>query len=190
MGQSGVPLKSSRYPYSVIPGHPLAHADGRVRIHRAVLYDAIGPGAHPCHWCGDLLTWKENLVVDHIDADTWNNDPSNLVPSCSSCNSRRATYVRGGRGGNASKTHCKNGHEFTEENTYWRKNRATKSGRSRQCKQCGRDRARARQEALPRRTELTVPLRGLTVANLRDFVSQTTHLAGDTPVFTSYREDS
>lgn len=130
MGQSGVPLKSSRYPYSVIPGHPLAHADGRVRIHRAVLYDAIGPGAHPCHWCGDLLTWKENLVVDHLDGDTWNNDISNLVASCPPCNRKRAP-----RRPPRKATHCTHGHEFTPENTYVRPD-----GTGRQCRACARRR--------------------------------------------------
>lgn len=31
--------------------HPLA-IGGTVFEHRAVLYDSIGPGEHPCHWCG------------------------------------------------------------------------------------------------------------------------------------------
>src|SRR5689334_2898842 len=31
--------------------HPLADGQGRVSLYRCVLYDKIGPGTHPCHWC-------------------------------------------------------------------------------------------------------------------------------------------
>lgn len=38
--------------------HPLVTNDrGQITEHRVVLYDAIGPGPHPCHWCGKLLDW-------------------------------------------------------------------------------------------------------------------------------------
>ncbi len=44
------------------------------------------------------------------------------------------------RNGNSGKTHCKWGHEFTEANTWW-----YPDGRGRQCKQCWKDKAAARQ---------------------------------------------
>lgn len=44
--------------------------------------------------------------------------------------------------GPGPRTHCINGHEFTEENTYWRPD-----GGGRQCRQCTRDRARVRNAA-------------------------------------------
>lgn len=71
--------------------HPLAHR-GNVAEHRKVLYDKIGPGPHPCHWkCGKILQWDRwHLVSDHLDGDTFNNNPDNLVPSCQGCNMRRA----------------------------------------------------------------------------------------------------
>lgn len=80
------------------PDHPLADVTGRVLEHRAVLYDTIGPGPHSCHWCGTELYWHRRptehpssaLCVDHIDENKLNNDPTNLVPSCLGCNSRRA----------------------------------------------------------------------------------------------------
>lgn len=80
-------------------GHPLADSQGRVLVHRVTLYDKIGPGEHPCHWCGSFVRWDDrpvehpdsSLCVDHLDADRANNDPANLVPSCLACNSRRAT---------------------------------------------------------------------------------------------------
>ncbi|QAY13973.1 HNH endonuclease [Mycobacterium phage Colt] len=73
--------------------HPLrkidAHVGRRVAEHRIVLYDKIGPGTHPCHWCGKPVTWGEGLQTDHVDWDRLNNTPDNLVPSCRPCNFNR-----------------------------------------------------------------------------------------------------
>lgn len=77
-------------------GHVLAGATGQVFEHRLVLFERIGPGWHTCHWCGCPVMWavkhyqwEAALVVDHLDDDGFNNDPSNLVPSCKPCNRRR-----------------------------------------------------------------------------------------------------
>jgi hypothetical protein len=75
------------------PGHPLARKD-RALLHRIVLWDRIGPGPHPCNWCGRSVDWSygltgDVLVADHLDHDTANNDSANLVPSCHPCNSAR-----------------------------------------------------------------------------------------------------
>lgn len=71
-------------------GHPLAHSNGHVFGHRLALYEAIGPGDHPCYWCGRVLSWASgDLTADHLDWDRLNNDPSNLVPSCLACNGQR-----------------------------------------------------------------------------------------------------
>lgn len=78
------------------PEHPLASPQGKVLEHRVVLYDKIGPGKHPCHWCGKTLDWAAHrhapdaLTTDHLDTHTDNNDVSNLVPACLPCNSGRA----------------------------------------------------------------------------------------------------
>lgn len=74
-----------------VHGHPLADRWGHVLEHRKVLYDKIGPGAHPCHWCGASVTWDSgySLTTDHVDFDRSNNDPANLVPSCNPCNAAR-----------------------------------------------------------------------------------------------------
>lgn len=82
------------------PGHPIvASPQGWVRKHRVVLYDAIGPGWHSCHVCGMQVSWdlaypehRNALVVDHIDEDKSNNDPSNLAPSCAVCNIQRSSH--------------------------------------------------------------------------------------------------
>jgi hypothetical protein len=69
-------------------GHPLADRHGQVAEHRKVLYDAIGPGPHPCHWCGTGRDWGglNGINVDHLDNDKLNNDVINLAVSCCGCN--------------------------------------------------------------------------------------------------------
>jgi len=75
----------------------LSHKMGWVYEHRLVLINKIGTGKHPCHWCGKIVDFslrypksRDALVVDHLDDVKANNDPDNLVPSCSSCNARRS----------------------------------------------------------------------------------------------------
>lgn len=76
-------------------GHPIAPPSGTVAVARLVLYDKIGPGRHPCHWCGDPIEWLTGqsqpgaIFADHVDFDPANDDPSNLVPSCNVCNAHR-----------------------------------------------------------------------------------------------------
>jgi hypothetical protein len=87
--------RGRRYRTRLAPEHSLAMANGKVYVHRAVLYDDIGPRAHPCHWCGTTLLWKadaddQRLTVDHLNDDGADNRPENLVPSCRSCNIGRA----------------------------------------------------------------------------------------------------
>src|ERR1035437_7343097 len=84
----------ARYIELPMPGHPLAGAtSGRVQAHRLTLFDKIGDGWHSCHWCGKFVKWTNKgvhvpdaLIVDHLDADIFNNGEDNLVPSCSHCN--------------------------------------------------------------------------------------------------------
>lgn len=58
---------------------------------------------------------------------------------CDLCKARKADYMRSYHGSsgaaNSEKTHCKNGHEFTPQNTYLRPTGG------RQCKRCRADRA-------------------------------------------------
>ncbi len=80
-------------------GHPLADKKGRVYEHRAVLYAVIGPEDHPCHWCGETLSWfaeerKRRIVVDHLNHERSDNDPANVVPSCGPCNTSRERQSR------------------------------------------------------------------------------------------------
>lgn len=88
------------YGYRVIknPEHPLAVAQGKLLEHRAILFDAIGDGEHPCHWCGAILSWRgaasARINVDHIDHDKLNNELANLVASCLYCNTKRRAVPR------------------------------------------------------------------------------------------------
>lgn len=120
-------LTPGGYEMTYEPEHPMAKSR-RVLVHRKVLYDAIGPGSHPCHHCGREVTWglkskRQRLEVDHLDGDRRNNDLSNLVPSCNTCNDGQAKRRR---------THCQHGHEYTPENTYIRANG------NRVCRECAR----------------------------------------------------
>lgn len=80
------------------PSHALATKNGYVAEARKVLYDKIGPGHHPCHWCNQTVIWRvstrhvkfaDALVVDHLNWDWRDSSPDNLVPSCQSCNGPR-----------------------------------------------------------------------------------------------------
>jgi hypothetical protein len=104
--------------------------------HRTVLRAVIGEEPHPCHWCNRTLTWGVDLCVDHLDFNPLNNDPRNLVPSCSPCNTRRSAAVR------PPVTHCKYGHAFTPENTY-----VNPAKGQRVCRTCSREYKREWQRA-------------------------------------------
>jgi hypothetical protein len=82
-------------------GHPIAPAGGLVAEARFVLYEKVGPGPHPCHWCGKVVPWvvgqkgnvDECIVADHLNADPLNDSPENLVVSCGRCNRTRGARV-------------------------------------------------------------------------------------------------
>lgn len=93
--------KSGSYSFvKVAESHPLRRKSPQISEHRFVLYEKIGAGPHSCHHCGSMLEWKFGnvagaLFVDHLDRNTRNNDPGNLVPSCHRCNAfiRRPGYM-------------------------------------------------------------------------------------------------
>lgn len=70
----------------------------RGRAHRVVYELLVGP-------------IPEGLTIDHLCRNTLCVNPDHLEPVTGAENVRRA---------NAFRTHCIRGHEFTEENTYYR----------------------------------------------------------------------
>lgn len=94
---------SPRAPYRMtkLPeGHPLTVGQGRtLGVHKLALWEKIGPGTHPCHYCAVPVTWRAResgarLTVEHLDRDRLNNNPANLVPCCYRCNNlNRSTIV-------------------------------------------------------------------------------------------------
>ena len=89
--------KPSAYRYVIVTrrDHPLAMKNGRVAVHRMVLFDAVRGGRLPCFWCGTPLAWNVDrkdpnaLYVDHLNHNRRCNEDTNLVPSCNSCNAGR-----------------------------------------------------------------------------------------------------
>lgn len=58
----------------------------------ACLVDDCERTTHARGWC---VRWcfgiaPDALVADHVDFDTTNNSPANLVPSCTGCNTSRS----------------------------------------------------------------------------------------------------
>lgn len=100
--RSALPAKNRAplYVTAYMPDHPTAGQNGRAYVHRAVLYDAIGPGEHRCHWCARLVDWDLHrphpfaLVVDHLNDDPTDNRIENLVPACNRCNITRGVQRR------------------------------------------------------------------------------------------------
>ena len=89
---------------------------GRQRyVHQLVLEAHVGPR-------------PRGMNVLHANDIPWDNRLENLRWGTQSENLKEATV--NGRNVNANKTHCKNGHEFTPENTY------LKASGSRECRVC------------------------------------------------------
>lgn len=157
------PPRVTRYLTVKLPGHPLATTKRQVvYVHRVVLYDTIGPGVHLCTWCKRELEWNARglrcLVVDHLDGDTWNNKPENLVPACRTCNclrGKRADFL----------THCGSGHELTPENVYIRPD-----GQGKQCRLCNAVRGSKRPTRPYKRRR---PLKGLAAGERLPFAKLT-----------------
>lgn len=71
--------------------------------HRLVAWEKYGSGPQRCVWCDCALHWAfrdpdpdcrpTTVQVDHLDGDRFNNDPDNLVVSCSRCNTARLHRV-------------------------------------------------------------------------------------------------
>jgi hypothetical protein len=80
------------------PEHPLVSASGSVQAARIILFDKIGYGPHLCCWCRTPITWRAptytgpgaQIQADHVNGDTLDDRPENLVQSCPPCNGKRS----------------------------------------------------------------------------------------------------
>lgn len=112
--------------FSGLYGHRRVQADGELHyVHRLVLEAFVGqarPGEEACHNDG-------NPANNQLSNLLWDGHLENM-----------ADVSVHGTHGQARKTHCKRGHEFTAENTY------RMSGGGRQCKECCRIRKREYRE--------------------------------------------
>jgi hypothetical protein len=100
-----------QYRMRTVKGHPIAPNSGVVAVARLNLYEKIGPGPHPCNWCGTPIDWKPNdpyapdaLIADHLDWHTDDDSPDNLTPSCNPCNSHRRSGGHSARIGSDDQT--------------------------------------------------------------------------------------
>jgi len=87
-------MHSHGYVVAHAPGHPLTEGKRPYEFqHRVVFYDTHGAGPFECHWCGVEVDF-ETMHIDHHDNDKTNNDQSNLLPSCPTCNMSRTRRER------------------------------------------------------------------------------------------------
>jgi hypothetical protein len=90
--------------------------DGQNKTAHRVVYELLRGPVDPA------------LTLDHLCRNRGCVNPAHLEPVSLAENIMRGDGV-GVR--NAAKTHCKSGHEFTPENTYWKRGK-------RACRECGR----------------------------------------------------
>lgn len=119
-----------QYRMVTVKGHPIAPPGGVLPVARVVLYDKLGPGPHPCHWCSNPVQWrpedryaKDALMADHLDWNATNDAPENLVPSCNACNGHRRSS---------------GGSQLIEDGELWvRRGRTRTRAVQRNCEYCG-----------------------------------------------------
>lgn len=81
------------------------------------------------HWVGQI---PEGLVIDHLCRNTSCVNPVHLEPVTHAENVRRGIAPEITRARHRKRTHCVHGHEFTPENTHFRKDGVS----SRTCRAC------------------------------------------------------
>ena len=124
---------------SEILGMPFGTANGRLR--KMLLFKLAGErdpfGRLRCYQCGTEIPSVDDLSIEHKEAWMTAENPfmaffnlENIAFSHLACNVGAA---------NRNRTHCSNGHEYTDENTRFRPG---SSGR--ECRECARRRSEER----------------------------------------------
>lgn len=113
-------------------------AHGRVKAFfgSATKYECVLCGAPADEWAYDGTDESEKTFLAQgqypVAYSVW---PEFYMPLCSPCHRARDAGIRAQK-----RTHCKNGHEMTPENTYTRPSRPL----SRECKTCKSEESRRR----------------------------------------------
>lgn len=105
--------------YTDKKGYGSFRLNGKIRKAHRVAYELI-KGKIP-----------DGLVLDHLCRNTSCVNPNHLEPVTNKENVDRGISKDVNGRWQKAKTHCPNGHEYTPENTYYRKNRS-----HRECKSC------------------------------------------------------
>lgn len=111
-----------------------------VKAHRYAYEQLVGP--IPDGY--DLDHFRNNEGPRNAPCSTSCCNPAHLEPVTRKVNARRGRA--GQHGFNSGKTHCKQGHEYNEENTYH--HTKASGGPARDCRVCNRIRKRERYETL------------------------------------------
>ena len=110
--RSRAPIGAHRFAYELVLGAP------------------IPTGLFVCHHCDNPACVRP----EHLFLGTPNDNVQDMIRKSRQSTDR--SYFRGPRP-HRRKTHCVNGHEFTEANTYWR-------AKGRNCRRCSTERMRIR----------------------------------------------
>lgn len=137
LNRRGQPHRPLSYPMH--NGYPFVHMSlsnrkWQIGVHRLLLMTFVGPPPF------------EGAVARHLDDDPMNFDLANLAWGTRHDNADDARRNGGALLYNArlrDRTHCKNGHEFTEENTRYE---ISHGYRIRKCRICLRANAKAARE--------------------------------------------
>lgn len=137
---AGRTIGAHRFAYQLLVG-PVPHGfhlhhecQVRACVNPAHLV-AVSPHEHPVLHAASVTHCKNGHELTPENTRLDNSKTGGAFRSCRVCDrdrKRRIYIPKEGRGPNGLKTHCKHGHEFTEENT-------RKAGGERKCRACSRD---------------------------------------------------
>ena len=113
-------------------------------LYRKLLFKMVQElGRDHCYRCDKIIEDYESFSIDHIDSWWGSGDPQavffdldNIAFSHRKCNEYAGAPAK-----NAAKTHCPQGHEYNEDNTY-------RYGNGRYCRTCRREQMQTKRREL------------------------------------------